>query len=237
MKSKLLFGFMLISVIASGCDNSSKIKYTLKDTWGEDGNWGNKVKIAKNSPIKENKHNDNISASNNEITHSDNKVEHKAENHGKDINSTNNKELHKEEHDNKIVENKPNKQVFKWEKVQATGILKANYIKSIPNDNLSFSYAVINNIKIEPKFKAEYKNKLTKSIQGISIVYDKDEKVNNKNSWVLAFTYDKEGARVKQKQVFIPVDKNIMITNFIASEKGFSSVEDEFKTITKNLKL
>ncbi|MFN8578515.1 MAG: hypothetical protein U0354_16930 [Candidatus Sericytochromatia bacterium] len=234
MKSKLLFGFMLISVMASGCDNSSKIKYTLKDTWGADGNWGNKTKVASSNPSKEinNKSNDKVVV--NKTSPSENKVEKKIEQNTKNIATATKEDNPK---NNKVAENKTTKPVFKWEKVPATGILKANYVKTIPNDNLSFSYAVINNTNIDSKFKTDYKNKLTKAIQGISIVSDKDEKVNNKNSWVLAFTYDKDSTKVKQKQVFIPVNKNLMIANFIASEKGFNSVEDEFKTITKHLKL
>ncbi len=228
MKSKLLFGFMLISVIASGCDNSSKIKYTLKDTWGPDGNWGNKQssKVAKNNHVKEK----NVKVvEKHEMSHEKNKSNH-SETHSEKVDN-------KTEHSNKMVEHKVSKPVYKWEKVETSGILKANYMKSIPDDNLNFSYAVINNTKVDTQFKKQYKDKLIKAMDGISVVYDKEENVNNKKSWVLAFTYDKDGTKVKQKQVFIPMSKNIMIANFIASEKGFSLVEDEFKSITKNLKL
>lgn len=230
MKSKIVFGLILVSFIATGCNNSSKVKYTLKDTWGADGNWGNQTtKVAKETSHKE-------------------ATPHKAEPvkvASKPKAEAHNTETHSEapthaapkavQHENSAPAEA--KTAYKWEKREATGMLKASYVKEIPDDSLNFSYGIINNTKVDSKFKSDYKAKLSKAITGVAITSDKEESVKNKKSWTLTFSYDKDGTKVKQKQVFIPVEKNLVVVNFIASDKGFNKVEDEFKSITNNLKL
>lgn len=227
MKSKILYSFMLISIVVTGCNQSSNVKYTLKDTWGTDGNWGNQkaVKVATQTPVEEPVRTEKPAPVKTETKVAENKVTKPV------ATNTSNAKTTQAAAEPK-VNNNP-----KWEKVANTGMLKANYVKSIPDDNLGFSYAVINNSKLDNKFKIEYKTKLKKVMDGIKVVSEKEENVNKNKAWALAFTYEKDGTMIKQKQVFIPINKNIMIANFIASEKGFSRVEDEFKTITKNLKL
>lgn len=228
MKSKILYSFMLISIMATGCNQSGDIKYTLKDTWGEDGNWGNQktVKVASQENVKQ-----PVKAQNTAPTKTVTKST-PTQTSKTPVKTSQPQEKNEVSKPQVAVNDNP-----KWEKIPNTGMLKANYIKSIPDDNLSFSYSVINNAKLDNKFKIEYKTRLKKVMNGINIVSEKEENVNKNKAWTLAFTYEKEGTKVKQKQVFIPVSKNIMIANFIASEEGFSRVEDEFKTITKNLKL
>ncbi len=227
MKSKLFIALTFISVISSACDNTSKIPYQLKDTWGANGNWDS-TSIAKNYKVT--KSTPKVVKSN--VTSvkvvQKPKMENKMANSSKPVTT-----------EKMIVTQKPveNKNVYRWEKANTSGILKANYIKSIPDDNLGFSYGIINNTKVDAKFKSDYKAKLIKSIPNSSIISDKDETIKNKKSWSVVFNYDKDGIKIKQKQLFIPINKNIMLVNFVASEKGFSMAEPEFNSITSNLKL
>lgn len=227
MKSKLFIGLILFSVMASGCDNTSKIPYQLKDTWGANGNWDNKaLKVAKapSSPVKK-------------------AVPAKPKSAPvKGAQAPKTPVVKKEIPVNTVSTQtsepvSESKNIYRWQKVGSSGIFKANYVKSIPDENLGFSYGIINNTKMDANFKKDYKAKLVKSIAGASIISDKEEVVKTKKAWSIVFNFDKDGTKVQQKQLFIPINKDLMLVNFVASQKGFNKAEPEFKSITSNLKL
>lgn len=233
MKSGFFTRLIIISVMVSGCNTTNKVSYQLKDTWGANGNWDS-TSIAKvnKSPTK---------VKNSRVKSSGQTKMAQAIKPKTDTIKMKKSDIKSQMKDvSQVAEKAPlteDKNIYKWEKVGSGGILKANYIKSIPDDNLGFSYGMINNTKVDAKFKTDYKKKLVKSIAGSSIVSEKEETIKNKKAWSLVFNYDKEGTKVQQKQLFIPIDKNVMLVNFVASQKGFSVAEPEFKSITSNLKL
>ncbi|MBC7473274.1 MAG: DcrB-related protein [Candidatus Sericytochromatia bacterium] len=227
MKTKFLVSLFIVSIIATGCNKTVQPNYTLKDTWGKNGDWGNSkaVKYA-DDPIK----NERKSTQNIKVANKVNKVIVPV----KVVNKVATpKEKVKSEV--KTVSSKTDNS-YKWQK-KSYDNSKSYFVKTRGDENLNFSYDLLKNVKVDNKFKESYKKKLNSSFKSFEFISDKETTVKGKKAWEINYSFAQGAKVLNQKQVFIDQNKNTMVASLVSTQKGFSNLDEEFKSIANNLKL
>jgi len=239
--------------------NSTPKDLVLENTWGEDGNWGGK-KIVKNTSkpketpkeeTSEEKHNESKEVTEakdvkNTETPKDNKEsEDKTSNESSETSEQTNENTQTEATDDQLTYNDTNygysiENVGDWQKRDSFASIGAYFTKSVDDNQFDFSIAAIENLKsenINTVFKNDYIAKLMKKFPSLKVTIDKEQTLKNKKLWTVEFTFDKNGEKIQERQVFIPHKNNVLVMNWVSTEQGFITGENEFNLISEKFVL
>jgi hypothetical protein len=249
MRSKILISSIILSFsIVASCDMiEPKSKYQLKDTWGEDGNWGKQTRMAaKKTEAKPAEHKETKKE---EPKHEEAKGEATKQEEAKPE-ETKQEETKPEEaagSETKTAAAYENAQygysvmpAADWQQHDTFGSVNAYYVKDKDGTNLDFSVGAVKNLReadLNAKFKDAYLKRLTESFPKLEMISNKDQTVNGQKAWAIDFNFDKGGKKLHQKQVFIPHKDNTLVMNWVSTEEGFFKGEEDFNEISKNVKL
>jgi hypothetical protein len=244
MKSKLFLSLIATTFVITSCTNTNPNNYKLEDTWGANGDWGGKrstTKEEKEVPVK--------MATKSETK----KVAPKKTEAPKHVEKA---ETHKEEKVVKkeappvekaaVLTNTAYKSVsYAYSIKPPTGWGKKDlpsfdsyYVKEAGNEELNFSVGVIKALSekdLTNKFKEGYLKRISESLENVQVIVNKDENIKGKESWVLSYVFDQNGAKAKQMQMFIPHKNNILVLNLASSYNAFLNGKDDFKKISSSL--
>lgn len=216
MKQKLLV-LVVSSFILTSCTNTNPNNYKLEDTWGANGDWGGKKstqtaqKQVKSTPAVK-------------------------------VNNTQKPVVNNVA--NKVTTSKP---VSKTVKVNLPYDLKMpsgwslkgnNYIKNIDGQELIVSVGTLKNLgesDLDSRFKDGYANKISEKMPDAEVLSKQDVKVKGKDGWSISYSFEKDGNKIIQTQIFIPHKNNIYLLNMASTAEGFVKGKSDFKSITKNI--
>lgn len=251
MKAKFLIGLLLSSTIFTGCDKiNPPPPYELKDTWGENGDWGKSVKVAQKpktqkpvaqapKPVKQTPIPKPVETSQEKPVAS----ETPPETSNGSVSETNEPES---EGQMGMVDNSYSNARYSysvnglpdWTRKDPIGPVGAYYVKEKDGTNLSFSVGVIKNLtanRLNQNFKDFYLKQLSQPLPNLQIISNEEAMVKGKKAWLLNYTFERGNNRMQQKQFFIPQKGHTLVLNWISTEEGFFKGEDDFKMLTNEV--
>lgn len=220
MKQKLLVLFLSSFILAS-CTNTNPNNYKLQDTWGADGNWGGKRAVEPVSkPIK---------------TTTTKVVEKVAvKNETKPVTQKAIVPVKKEAKINLAYDLKlPSG----WSNQTGTGSSN-QYKKDISGQEIILSVGTLKNLSdsdLDSRFKDGYVTKISEKMTDIEVLAKQDVKVQGKDGWSITYSFDKNGNKIFQTQLFVPHKNNIYLLSMASTAEGFVKGKEDFKSIAKTI--
>ncbi|MFN4150781.1 MAG: hypothetical protein ACK4IX_07535 [Candidatus Sericytochromatia bacterium] len=214
MKQQLLVLF-LSSFLLVSCTNTNPNNYKLQDTWGTDGNWGGKrATESATKPVK--------------------------------VIPT--KVVEKVAIKNEVKPVQKANPVKKAEKINLDYSLKlpsgwsaqagstTQYQKEIAGQEIILSVGTLKNLSdadLDSRFKDGYVTKISEKMSDIEVLAKQDVKVKGKDGWSITYSFDKNGNKIFQTQLFVPHKNNIYLLSMASTAEGFVKGKEDFKSIAK----
>jgi hypothetical protein len=69
----------------------------------------------------------------------------------------------------------------------------------------------------------------------IEVLAKQDVKVKGKDGWSITYSFDKNGNKIFQTQLFVPHKNNIYLLSMASTAEGFVKGKEDFKSIAKTI--